>query len=70
MSEEFTANRIKEARVFIHRDSRDDVILRITSSDSDERNYLISRTEFIRLASSLAKDAARLSADESKGQSN
>lgn len=63
MSREIVASRITSARVFgIGDDSEEnDVIIRVTSVDG-EKNYLIARDEFQRLAEQFSRDAALLTA--------
>jgi hypothetical protein len=58
----FTAFHLKECKVFLPRDMRDDAVLLRVRTDRFETWYRLHREDFIALAEYLANDAAQMRA--------
>lgn len=62
-----TAQELRAARVFVHKNDDDYVILCMTGSLNGDVHYVIAREEFVRLTQSLNQDAMRLSTMQKAG---
>ena len=63
-TDQIDATNLITARVFVVQSDPNQLLLRMTGADNEDRNFLLTRDAFKRLAKRLSQDAALLTAED------